>query len=150
MKKFVFILVMLSLYISPLPLPAAEAVTIQSDKQNGDDAYTGVVYLTEENVNTLIMGATGVILVSEKQSIPFRWRYLISDKVLVSVSIDTVKDTSGFNVLPGGDSANREIHFTALAPGECVITFRYGSYGETDWDGDYDVENIYHVVITEK
>jgi len=110
---------------------------------------TGIVYLTDENTNEIKMGGTGVFSESEKQSIPYRWRYLISDESLISVSSDKVKDTSGFNVMPGGDSAYRRIEFVALAPGTCMITLRYGEYGETDWDGDFDVEHVYHVVIIE-
>jgi len=112
-------------------------------------ALTGKVYLSEENVTELRVGATCIFHEDEKQSIPYRWRYLISDEKLINVSSDRVRDTSGFNVMPGGDSAYREIDFVALAPGECVITLRYGQYGEIDWDGDFDIEHKYHIVIME-
>ena len=110
---------------------------------------TGMAYLTEENVNELRVGAACIFAESEKQSIPYRWRYLISDESLISVSSDIVKDTSGFNAMPGGDSAYRKINFIAVAPGECVITLRYGEYGETDWDGSFAVEHVFHIMIME-
>jgi len=97
----------------------------------------------------LKIGDTFVFYEYEKQSIPFRWRYLISDESLIGVSSDEVMDTSGFFVEPGGDSADRKIEFIALSPGECVIMLRYGKHGETDWDGDYDLEQTFHIVIVE-
>jgi len=109
----------------------------------------GIAHLTEENVNEVRVGTACIFSESEKQSIPYRWRYLISDESLISVSSDNVKDTSGFNVMPGGDSAYRKIDFVTLAPGECVIWLRYGEYGETDWDGSFVVEHIYHIMIIE-
>ena len=110
---------------------------------------TGAVYLSEENANELKVGATCIFHESEKQSIPFRWRYSISDENLISVTNDEVEDTSGLFVKPGGDSAYRRIEFTALAPGECVITFLYGSDLEEEWDDNSDVKQIYHIVINE-
>ena len=110
---------------------------------------THVVYLSEEKVNELKVGATCIFRESEKQSIPFRWRYSISDESLISVANDHVKDTSGLFVKPGGDSAYRRIEFTALAPGECVITFLYGSDLEEEWDDNYDVKQVCHIEINE-
>ena len=112
-------------------------------------ALTGTMYLTEEHVNEIKVGDTCLFIEDEKQSIPYRWRYLISDESLIQVSSDIAKDTSGMGVMPGGDSAYRKIDFTALAPGECVISLRYGRHGETDWDGDFSIEHIYHIVIVE-
>ena len=103
--------------------------------------------LTEENTVELKVGETCEFSESEKQSIPYRWRYMISDESLIGVSSDEVHGKFVFNAKSGGDKADRVIKFIALAPGECEITLRYGKYGETDWDGEFVTEHVYRVVI---
>ena len=105
--------------------------------------------LTDERVNELKVGETIMFSDDEKQSIEYRWRYLISDESIIGVSTDKVKDTSGFNVKPGGDSALREIVFSALAPGECVVTLRYGRIGE-EWDSDFSIEYVYTTTVAKQ
>lgn len=128
--------------------PTAEPADIESLLEWASQ-LAGITYLTKGKVNQLRTGATCTFYESEKQSIPYRWRYFISDGSLIGVMSDKVQNTSGLNIMPGGDSANRKIDFTALAPGECVITLRYGEYGETDWDGSFVEEHIYHIIISE-
>jgi len=125
---------------------------------DGDDPF-GECAMAFDNIETLgnespeeyqlKVGDSFVFYEDEKQSIPYRWRYMISDESLITVSNDEVIDTSGFFVKPGGDSADRKIEFLALSPGLCVITLRYGTHGETDWDGDFDIEHVYHIVVME-
>ncbi|MCL2867415.1 MAG: protease inhibitor I42 family protein [Clostridia bacterium] len=110
---------------------------------------TNTVRLSAENSNQLRVGDSCVFYDDEKQSIPYRWRYLVSDESLIAVLEDEVIDTSGWFVMPGGDSAFRQIEFTALSPGECYITLRYGLHGETDWNGEFDIQYRYYIIITE-
>ena len=105
--------------------------------------------IAEDKVNELKVCASCLFYESEKQSIPYRWKYSISDESLIRVSSDEIEDTSGANVMPGGDTANRKITFTALAPGECEITLRYVRYGE-EWDGEFIEELVYRIAITEE
>ena len=113
------------------------------------DPLNQAIFLSVEDANELKVGEICAFCESEKQSIPYRWRYLISDEELIIVSGDTVKDTSGFNVAPGGDSAYRIIEFTASAPGECMVTFRYGSDIYEEWCDDFIEEQICHILIKE-
>ena len=125
---------------------------IDANTQRAADGALGLpvtVSLSDDGVYEIKTGDTCVFLEYEKQSIPFRWRYMVSDERLIGVSNDEVIDNSGFLAKPGGDSADRKIEFIAIKPGECVITLRYGSHGETDWDGEYDTEHIYHITIIE-
>ena len=130
-------------------------VTTQMDPEDAAsllemvNALIGQVFLKEEHANEVKVGIICVFIEDEKQSVPYRWRYLISDESLISVSCDIVIDTSAPDVMPGGDSAYRNIDFIALAPGECVLTLRYGLHGAVDWDEEFFHEQIYHVVIVE-
>lgn len=83
---------------------------------------------------------------SEKQSIPYRWDYTISDESILTLSSTDYENTSKANAMPGGDSGLRIMYFSALAPGECTITLRYGHIGEPD---NYNSEYIFTVIIEE-
>ena len=60
----------------------------------------------------------------ETQSIPLRWRSVISDEGLVRV-ICTAVDSSGLNpgAPPGSPGGSRVFYFEALSPGVCSIDF---------------------------
>ena len=104
------------------------------------------VGLSDEKVNVLKLGAICHFIEEEKQSVPYRWRYYISDESMMGVYTDEYMDDSGSNPLPGGDKGWRRLYFEARAPGECVITLRY----EDVRDGEYFTEYIYDIVINEE
>ena len=160
MKRKIILTVILTI-LAPLLLTAcvtrqnnvtstSPVKTVQSDGDDPEFAarIAGSVNLTEEAVNRLKVGALCDFIEDEKQSIPYRWRYQISDESLISVFYNDYEVRSGPNTMPGGDSADRMIFFEALAPGECEITLRYGGYGD-DWDEFFLEEYVFTVVITE-
>jgi len=102
------------------------------------------VALDGENAAVLEVGGICHFIESEKQSIPYRWVYYISDESLVGVFADKYEDHSAFNAKSGGDKGLRKLYFEALAPGECVIELRY----EDIRDGTYSERYTYTVVIT--
>jgi len=97
-----------------------------------------------ENAAVLEVGGLCHFIGDEKQSIPYRWKYYISDESVIGVFADEYEDRSGLNVKPGGDQGLRKLYFEALAPGECVITLHY----EDIRDGTYSEKYTYTVVIT--
>jgi len=109
-------------------------------------ACGSAVRLREDSVNTLQIGERCSFRGQEKQSIPYRWRYSISDENLVGIFEDTYKDDIRSKPMPGGDQGWRNLCFEALMPGTCVIEIRY----EDIRDGTYSESYTYTVVITEK
>jgi len=103
--------------------------------------------LDGENVTTLKVGEICYFIEDEKQSIPYRWQYYISDESLMGLDGNEYEDDSGFNPLPGGDKGWRIFYFAALAPGECVITMRYEDIRDAE---EYSDELIYNVMITDE
>ena len=107
------------------------------------------IRLSEENTNELKVDSVCGFIDEEKQSIPYRWRYKISDEHLIGVVYNDYQSNNKANTMPGGDSANRLIYFEALAPGKCVITLRYGRYG-AEWEDEDILEELsFTVEITE-
>lgn len=102
------------------------------------------VRLSEEGVNTLKVGEKCSFREEEKQSIPYRWRYTISDESLMGVFQDEYKSDIRSKPTSGGDRGWRNLSFEALAPGECVIELRY----EDIRDGTYSQSYTYTVVST--
>ena len=102
------------------------------------------VALREENATLLEVGGICHFIGDEKQSIPYRWSYTISDESLMGVFADEYEDHSGFNTKPGGDKGLRKLYFQALAPGECVITLRYEDIRDAEL---YSNERVYTVVV---
>ena len=100
--------------------------------------------LNSDKAATLKVGDICHFFDSEKQSIPYRWEYNISDENVVGIFHTEYKGASGFNTKSGGDSGRRWIYFKCLAPGECVITLRYGRIGEPD---NYSEEYTYTVIV---
>ncbi|MCL2694098.1 MAG: protease inhibitor I42 family protein [Oscillospiraceae bacterium] len=82
----------------------------------------------------------------EKQSIPYRWKYYISDENVIGFFHSEYEDDSGPNPMSGGDKGYRWFYFKALAPGECVITLRYGRIDEQD--EDYSEEQKFTIKVT--
>ena len=108
------------------------------------------VYMGDADAVELRVGETCIFYKREPQSQPNRWHYLISDATLIRVSSDKIDRTLVHNSLPGGDhNTYRSIGFVALAPGECVISFRQSPDRVMDWDNEFLYERIYTIVITE-
>ena len=106
------------------------------------------ISLSEEGVNRLQVGEICSFRGDEKQSIPYRWRYYISDENVMGIFDNSYKIAPGSRPVSGGDKGWRLFYFEALSPGECVITIRY----EDIRDGDY-LENesyTYTIVVTDK
>ena len=116
---------------------AAALIFINADKTPG-------VALNTEYAVTLEVGGLCHFVESEKQSIPYRWAYYISDESLVGVYSSQYKDRSGLNTRDGGDKGLRKLVFEALAPGECTITLRYEHIDNAE---QYSDERIFTAVI---
>jgi len=122
----------------------AAAITAAVLIFNGREKPVDVPLRGEETVR-LEVGGTCSFAEEEKQSIPYRWRYTISDESLMALTIDEYRDHSPVNVMPGGDRGTRRFEFTALAPGRCVITLRYEDIRDAQ---EYSDERIYTIEIT--
>ena len=132
-------------YMAASCVAALAAIIIIWIPANAGGQEIESVRLNDEKVNILKLGGICHFIEEEKQSIPYRWRYYISDESLMGVYADEYMDDSGSNPLPGGDKGWRRFDFEARAPGECVITLRY----EDVRDGECFMEYIYDIVINE-
>lgn len=101
--------------------------------------------LDAKNPTRLAVGEKCHFIEEEKQSVPYRWRYYISDESLIAVYADEYEDKTAFHAPPGGDKGWRKLYFEALAPGECVITLRYEDIRNAE---QYSGEYVYTVVVT--
>jgi len=126
------------------------------NKADGDTIKTALVIdgvkqkitsvrLDSEKAITLKAGDICHFVDEEKQSIPYRWQYYISDENLISVFCDEYADKTLPGAADGGDNGLRRIFFKALAPGECVITVRYEDVRDAEL---YSGERMYTVKIT--
>jgi len=78
-----------------------------------------------EKTTVLHVGGICHFVEDEKQSIPYRWAYTISDEKVMGIFADEYEDRSGPDAMDGGDEGLRKLFFQALTPGKCVITLRY-------------------------
>ena len=102
--------------------------------------------LNDEKIKVLKIGEICHFIEEEKQSIPYRWQYYISDESLMGVYSDEYKSGGGIISAPGSVKGWRRLYFEALMPGECMITLRY----EDVRDGEYSREYIYSIVIADE
>ena len=69
----------------------------------------------------------------EKQSVPFRWAFSLSDEKMLRVVLDRHEgDEARSRPLPGGDEGWRTVCFRAILPGECVVTARHEDIGDEE------------------
>ncbi|MCL2813618.1 MAG: protease inhibitor I42 family protein [Oscillospiraceae bacterium] len=105
---------------------------------DGDQREITSFLLDREKKITLKTGEICHFRDSEKQSIPYRWAYYISDESVMGLYHSEYDDNTPKNAGDGGDSGWRVFYFEALAPGSCVITMRYGRIDEQDTDYNYE------------
>ena len=108
---------------------------------------SGSVELVYKGSNELEVGSICFFRDHEKQSIPYRWRHQISDENVMGLFHSEYESSPESRPISGGDVGWRRFYFEALAPGSCVITFRYGPYG-AEWDGESSEAYRYAVVVT--
>ena len=104
------------------------------------------VWLNDESEYVLKVGSLCLFRNDEKGSIPYRWRYHISDESVIRFFHSEYEISAESRPLPGGDVGWRRFYYEALTPGACEITFRYGRYGE-EWDDEWDAEYSYTIVV---
>ena len=107
---------------------------------------SGSIWLDDESNHVLEVGSICLFRNDEKESVPYRWRYHISDESVIGFFHSEYEISAESRPVPGGDVGWRRFYFEALAPGSCVITFRYGRYG-AEWDDDCDQEYRYAIVV---
>ena len=105
------------------------------------------IWLDSESETVLMVGSTCLFREDEKESVPYRWRYSISDESIIGFVYSDYEMSAESRPIPGGDAGWRRFYFEALSPGACEITFRYGRYGG-EWDEEWDEEISYSVVVT--
>jgi len=94
----------------------------------------GSIAASSENLNTLKVGQVLKIDLYEKQSIPYRWTYEISDGDLARHIYDEYNEDADSRPIDGGDSGSRCFYFEALRPGKCTIEMKFGRIDEEDYD----------------
>ena len=125
----------------------SDAGVIKTDVEiDGERREITSFLLDSEKKITLKAGEICHFRDDEKQSIPYRWAYYISDESVMGFYHSDYGDTTPKNAGNGGDSGWRVFYFEALAPGSCVITVRYGRIDEQDTN--YDYEYKYSVEVT--
>ncbi|MCL2671928.1 MAG: protease inhibitor I42 family protein [Clostridiales bacterium] len=97
------------------------------------EKLNGSVRINSEGVYTVKVGQAVHFDLYEKQSIPYRWIWHISDDSLAAYIYSVYRDDAQSRPLPGGDSGNRWFYFEALAPGECSIEMRFGRIDEEEY-----------------
>ena len=107
---------------------------------------SGSQWLGDESEYALEVGAICLFRADEKESIPFRWRYHISDESVIGFFYSEYEISPESRPIPGGDVGWRRFYFEALRPGECELTFRYGRYGD-EWDDEWEEEYRCTLVI---
>ena len=110
---------------------------------------SGSIWLGDECEYPLKIGSICLFCGDEKESIPYRWRYHISDESMMRFFHSEYEISAKSRPVPGGDAGWRRLYFEALNPGECEVAFRYGRYGD-DWEDEWDEEYRYTIVITSK
>jgi len=108
---------------------------------------SGSIWLGNETEYKLKVGSISLFRNDEKESIPYRWRYHISDESMMRFFYSEYEISAESRPIPGGDVGWRRFYFEALNPGECEIAFRYGRYAD-EWDDEWDEEYRYTIVIT--
>ncbi|MCL2740824.1 MAG: protease inhibitor I42 family protein [Oscillospiraceae bacterium] len=81
----------------------------------------------------------------EKQSIPYRWAYYLSDDSVVGFRFGEYVDDTPFNAGDGGDEGYRILCFEALAPGSCTVMLRC----EDIRDAVPSIERLYTITVTD-
>ena len=125
----------------------------EADRPNGgtdqglSSRLSASTWLEDEGVNVLRAGSICLFRNDEKESVPYRWRYHISDENVIGFFHSEYEISAESRPIPGGDVGWRRFYFEALNPGECEIAFRYGRYGD-EWDDEWDEEYRYAVVVT--
>ena len=132
--------------------PANNTAAAEDHPEEGTDRdfssrLSGSIWLGYESEYTLGVGSICLFRNDEKESIPYRWRYHISDKTVIGFLHSEYEISAASLPMPGGDVGWRRFYFEALTPGECEIAFRYGRYGD-EWDDAWDEEYRYTLVVT--
>ena len=95
-------------------------------------------YYSEYDSDTAITANPGDVIClffGERESLPGRWAYSISDNTVMRMIYDEYKRGSNTSDTPGGDSAGlRSFYFEAASVGECTISMllSYGSENPGD------------------
>ena len=107
---------------------------------------SGSLWLGDEREYKLKVGSICLFRDDEKESIPYRWRYHISDESIIGFYHSEYEISADSRPIPGGDVGWRRFYFEALNSGECEIAFRYGRYGD-EWDDEWEEEYRYTIVV---
>jgi predicted secreted protein len=104
------------------------------------------VVLSGDCVNTVKTGQLLSITLSENQTTPYRWEYIISDSALIESDGDIYRsDPNPLGMT--GVGGEHTFYFRALQPGICSIELSLLRIG-TD-EGEAAQHAVYEIIITE-
>ena len=110
------------------------------------DAIQKNNYLTFMDTNWLIPGEIWCVGLDENQSVPYRWKLVISDKKLLKLYYDEV-DSSMLtaDTPPGSPGEVHWFYFEALRAGSCTIDMYYADLREKKYTNYEKV--TYYIII---